>query len=150
MRHAVTRTTEEPTLLAMNLILRLKFGSAPLPRSFHVAYPAAKILFHLEQLTDHFQHFGFAIIVALNCGYQLSILISRHDAVTRQLRALDIFLAIPFSNLAGGNLNVLAMLFALVIHDDRNFITKHSSVEIVVDQGRFFLLGQSRSYKAQR
>ncbi len=150
MKHVVIRTTEEPTLLTMNLLLGLKVDSSPLPRPFHVAYPAPKILFHLEQFTNYFHYFSFAIIVALNCGYQLPILISGHDTMTRQLRALDIFLAIPFSNLAGGNLNFLAMLFALIIHDDRNFITKHSSIEIVVDQGRFFLLGQSRSHKAQR
>ena len=41
------------------------------------------------------------------------------------------------------------MLLVLIIHDDRNLVAKHSSIEIVVNQGRFFLLREGRSREAQ-
>ena len=50
---------------------------------------------------------------------------------------------------AAPNRDLLAMLLVLIIHDDRNLVAKHSSIEIVVNQGRFFLLRQGRSREAQ-
>ncbi len=134
----------------MDSLRRLKTNEKILQKSVRVASPAPKILFRLEQFIHHFHYLVFAVIVALNCDYELTIFVSCDDTVTRQLRALDIFLALPFANLAGRNFKSLSMLFTLVIHDDRNFIAKHSSVEIVVNQGGLFLPGQSRSHEAKR
>ena len=103
-----------------------------------------------QKLVHHLHNLGFPVVVTFNGGDKCSILIPGHDPVGRQLRILDIFPALPGTYLHGRDGNLFPVLLFLVIHDDRNLAAKHSSIEVIVGEGRFLVVGRGRGSEAER
>jgi len=106
-------------------------------------------LFLLQQRVDNFHNLRLAVVVSLHRGHQFAVLVLGDDSVSGELRLLDLLFALALANFDGGDRNVLPVLLILVIHDDRNLVAEHSSIEIVVGEGSLVFIGEDRGREAE-
>ena len=124
----------------------------PIPRRANKASGTVLLprLFLRKQLVDDLDNLVFSVAMTFYRRHKFSVLVSGDNPVACKLGFLDIFLALSFAYLDSRNRNLLSMLLVLVIHDDRNLAAEHSSIEIVIGQGRLLVISKGRGREAKR
>ena len=101
-----------------------------------------------EELGDDGLDFFFAISVAFDRIDELTALVLGDDTMALELGLFDFFFALASSDEDVLEGDFFSLCLFEIIHDDRNFCTKRSSVEIIIGEHRNLGLGGSFRHRS--